>query len=1329
MKNNYLYVKLTAIIALLVITFSAFGQTAPTAQSLPFTTDFGTTTFTTAPAGFAVWNGVSGGSVNTQALAEASSPTGNAPITAAIASQTGGGAYGYAISSNARIYIQASSNTTNGVNQVVFAINTGSATTINVAYDIEVVNNGGGTGSTGSIGSVLQYRAGTTGTWTSVAASVNIAAGTISVGSLASVNTSISGLSANTDYQFRLAHWRVTGGNSKGLAYDNFNITAVSSAPPVIQNTPLTALTGNYGTAITPYTVTATNSPISWSAANLPAGLSISNTGVITGTPTAVSSPSVTIDASNAAGTGSASLSVIISPKNLTITGLTANNKTFDGSTTATLSGTPSLVGIVGSDVVTLSGTPTANFNNATIGTGKPVTVTGYTITGADAAKYTLTQPTGLTADITGSPVPVITNAGNLITGVYGSAISTYTVTATNSPTSFGATGLPAGLSINTSTGEITGTPTVVGSFSPTVTASNAGGASTPFGLNIMIDPATLTLSGASASNKAYDGTDIAVISGSVTGLIGSDNVTFNGTGTFASVNVGTAITVTSTSTITGADAAKYTLTQPTGLIADITLASQTINFTLTSPITTATTTVNLTGTATSSLPVSYASSNTSVATVSGSVITIVGVGTTDITADQVGNSNYNAATSVIQTLVVAAAPTLTDVIVPQYMQGLNVTNNTRVPTAFRATINNLIPNATYRYNVGFELASAAPSNTSFGAGIGLFPGSSSTSSFILASTQSLGTANQYGTFNTDATGSYTGWFAGLSSGNATRFIPGNILVGKIVLNNGAGGTTGVTGLTTTNTIKVINFGTGTTANEGTAIYGSSAGTDKNFVCLYDNTGGTGRPIATTLIESDGVTLPTTGASATAVYYSTNVDGQAGKWGTIIPNILTSGIRRVEQRDFATGAIVGCPGIDADGSWASGANTINPAGGTTAIALSMSDAPFNSGTPILNVGAATGLTEQCTDGAGWVHYGDNNGYYFAIHKTGNTFSPTNVNISYVTSPIQSTLVTAGTNQHHQMFLMGRGWNVDCAGCTIATPVAVRFYYDPAELTDALNARDNAFASLTTTSVTNGNTAEWFKTIGVPYDATFTGAITGNIFPSTILKFNTATNTATVSSINANLSVVELTGISSFSGGSAGFSFGVPTGGANGLPVTWSSVSVSGFERGHRVLWATASEWNTSYFEVEASADAKIFKTVSTKISAAGYSQTMQDYSFINTNSENLRYYRVRQVDKDGRYSYSKIVEINQQSNQPKKDLEAFIYTSKSNEAELVVRNRQAATTSIEAVNLSGASIYKTISTLDNLREEDRMTLPEWSAGIYLIRVSNGQEIQTIRLAR
>ena len=72
----------------------------------------------------------------------------------------------------------------------------------------------------------------------------------------------------------------------------------------------------------------------------------------------------------------------------LTITGVTADDKTYDQNTTATLSGTPVYSGLVNSESFSVSGTPTATFASANVANGIAVSVTGYTA----PANYTVTQ-------------------------------------------------------------------------------------------------------------------------------------------------------------------------------------------------------------------------------------------------------------------------------------------------------------------------------------------------------------------------------------------------------------------------------------------------------------------------------------------------------------------------------------------------------------------------------------------------------------------------------------------------------------------------------------------------------------------------------------------------------------------------------------------------------------------------------------------------------------------------------------------------------------------------------------------------------------------------
>lgn len=91
-----------------------------------------------------------------------------------------------------------------------------------------------------------------------------------------------------------------------------------------------------------------------------------------------------------------------VDKKALTVTGLTASNKIFDGTTTTTVTGAPVLNGVIGSDLanVSLTGTAAGQFADASVGNNKSVLLTGLTLTGSASGNYSLTAPAGFTASI-----------------------------------------------------------------------------------------------------------------------------------------------------------------------------------------------------------------------------------------------------------------------------------------------------------------------------------------------------------------------------------------------------------------------------------------------------------------------------------------------------------------------------------------------------------------------------------------------------------------------------------------------------------------------------------------------------------------------------------------------------------------------------------------------------------------------------------------------------------------------------------------------------------------------------------------------------------------
>lgn len=262
--------------------------------------------------------------------------------------------------------------------------------------------------------------------------------------------------------------------------------------------------------------------------------------------------------------------------------------------------------------------------------------------------------------------------------------------------------------------------------------------------------------------------------------------------------------------------------------------------------------------------------------------------------------------------------PAIEQAILPLYIQGINGTNETRVPFAYWVTISNLQPGTTYRYIN--QVVNYSDSPTTNGAGNVIF--ATQSGSFYRTTSPNFETSGNYGEFTTTASGTYSGWFITEPTGNA-RFTPGSYIRMRIRLNDGQGGTTPAHYLTTSDSVLVINFGTASTLPNGTAIRGVSNYDPKNFVFLYDNIQGTGRPISGTTVEPVGIDF--TQIVQYAPFYRDFVSGVYGAWGTIIPNVLPNGVRRIEQRRLSDGSIKSSI-TSVDGTWY-GVNTVNPTGG------------------------------------------------------------------------------------------------------------------------------------------------------------------------------------------------------------------------------------------------------------------------------------------------------------------------------------------------------------------------------------------------------------------
>ncbi len=272
-------------------------------------------------------------------------------------------------------------------------------------------------------------------------------------------------------------------------------------------------------------------------------------------------------DAANYTYNTTATTTANITKRNLAVTGVTANSKVYDGTTAAALSG--ATITPLGTDVVTLGG-GSGVFNNKNVGTGKAVTVSGYTITGgADAGNYNLLQPTGLTGSITklaltlsGAPVA----ASKVYDGTRTASIGGATLTNV----ALGDTVILGGLFADKNVGTNKAV-TLALSGADSINYSIAQ----PGGIVADITAKVLSLAGVPvAASRVYNGTLTTTVSGAtLSGVVAGDAVTLGGL--FADKNAGTGKAVTLA--LSGTSAGNYSIVQPGGITADITARALTI--------------------------------------------------------------------------------------------------------------------------------------------------------------------------------------------------------------------------------------------------------------------------------------------------------------------------------------------------------------------------------------------------------------------------------------------------------------------------------------------------------------------------------------------------------------------------------------------------------------------------------------------------------------------------------------------------------------------------------------------------------------------------------
>jgi hypothetical protein len=219
----------------------------------------------------------------------------------------------------------------------------------------------------------------------------------------------------------------------------------------------------------------------------------------------------------------------------------------------------------------------------------------------------------------------------------------------------------------------------------------------------------------------------------------------------------------------------------------------------------------------------------------------------------------------------------------------------------------------------------------------------------------------------------------------------------------------------------------------------------------------------------------------------------------------------------------------------------------------------------------------------------------------------------------------------------------------------------------------------------------------------------------------------ISAISITFSVQNIVGTPSGNAepgfGIGNFTYCLPM---SALPVTLASFE-GRVESGNiaELSWETAQESNTDYFDLEVSEDGKIFLKHTTKM-AAGHSDTRQTYVSSHVMQAQRTYYRLKMVDKDGTFSYSKILSLTSNATSQLVSFGPNPFSER-----LHVRHLGISNGFVELIDSNGSVAAKQRIQTDALTEVETKSL---GTGIYTLRIvgddatpQGGQPIKVLKV--
>lgn len=162
----------------------------------------------------------------------------------------------------------------------------------------------------------------------------------------------------------------------------------------------------------------------------------------------------------------------------------------------------------------------------------------------------------------------------------------------------------------------------------------------------------------------------------------------------------------------------------------------------------------------------------------------------------------------------------------------------------------------------------------------------------------------------------------------------------------------------------------------------------------------------------------------------------------------------------------------------------------------------------------------------------------------------------------------------------------------------------------------------------------------------------------------------------------------------------------------------------RITWSTASETNSDYFELQRSSTGEKWEVL-TKLKAAGHSVTTEEYEYTDERlNPGIYYYRLKQVDFDGAFEYSKTVSASIGT----PSLQTKIYPNPSGaNFNLSISTKRESVYTIEIYNLANKLVMSRKADAKAGENNYSFSTASIPQGVYVVKISNGLEVDAKRL--